>query len=176
MNRETVADLVAYVTQLVPAQQFDQYTALAWFDVLGDLDATFEQARAAAAAVARDQQWIFPSAIREKLLPILAVANPAPPAPAIEQKRAWEQVEDRSERISRGMAKVRAALAEAKPYRLGREDAAEVPENLRKAREVAKAHKAGQAYRDKNLKLGAAGGQLMNDINKKRALSRSRKE
>lgn len=168
MKRSAVAALVAYVTQLAPAQQFDEYTAAAWHDVLGDLDATFEQARDATAAVAREQQWIYPSAIREKLLPILAAAQPREPAPAIEQKRAWEQVEDRAERIACGAALVREALAKATPYRLEREDAPDIPENLRRAREAAVAHRARQRRQSDPSSLARTAGEALTQIHRAR--------
>ncbi len=170
MKRSDVVKLVAYVTQLAPAQQFDEYTSDAWHDVLGDLPASLDQARTATAAVAKEQQWIYPSAIREKLLPILAAVQPREPAPAIEQKRAWEQVEDRPERMSRGLAAARAAV---RPFPGAvREDAPEVPDNLKKAREVAAEYRAGQAYRDRSLKLGRPGAEVLKQINHQRAVAR----
>lgn len=76
--------------------------------------------------------------------------------------------EARAERGRRGNGLVREALAKATPFRMGREDAPEVPEDLRKAREVAVEHRAGQAYRDKNLRLGRAGAEAMQQINQAR--------
>jgi hypothetical protein len=166
VKRTVTAALVAYVTQLAPAQQFDEYTAAAWHDVLGDLDATFEQARDATAAVAREQQWIYPSAIREKLLPILAAVNPSPRAEILTVPPAPREA--RLEAAARGKARCEAAIAAANPYRLTREDAADVPENLRKAREVAVGYRAGQAYRDRSLRLGAAGNEVLSQINRNR--------
>ena len=174
MNKADVAKLVIYVTQLAPAQNFDEYTAAAWHDVLGDLPASFEQAREATAAVAREQQWIFPSAIREKLLPILAASKPVEHAPAIEQMKAWQAVPDRSERIARGMAKVRQALAEATPFRQDPAEA-DVPDNLRRAREAAAEYKAARRRGDPE-QLGRTGGQLMTQISNKRASARTPEE
>jgi hypothetical protein len=166
MNREAVADLVAYVSQLVPAQQFDQYTALAWYDVLGDIPANFEQAREAAAKVAKEQQWIYPSAIRSKLMSIMPPRQHSAPAPAIEAPSKFEPNAARSERIARGAARVRQALAEATPFR-DRQATAEVPENVRKAREVAADLKA-RARRSDPQTLGRAGGRLLSQINQNR--------
>jgi hypothetical protein len=173
MKRSDIVALVAYVTQLVPAQNFDEYTALAWHDVLGDLPATLEQAKEATARVAKKQQWIYPSVIRGELMAIMPPRQHTGPAAILASPPSPR--EDRIERNARGAALAKAAV---KPFPGAvREDAPEVPENLRKAREVAAAYKAGNAYRDRNLKLGAAGGQLMNQLSKQRdSLSRSRKE
>lgn len=176
MKRTAVADLVAYVTQIQPAQKVDAYTADAWWDVLGDLPVEFDAARQAVARLAKRQQWFTPSEIRDEIraaLPPSALAAPAPVRAIMRGDE--EQAQDRIDRNRRGADAVRAAI---RPFPGAvREDTPEVPENLRKAREAAAAHKAGNAYRDRNLKLGAAGGQLMNQISKQRdSLSRSRKE
>lgn len=164
MNRTDVAKLVAYVTQLAPAQQFDEYTAIAWFDVLGDLPATLDQAKEATARVARKQQWVFPSAIRGELLAIMpprqhsgpAAILAAPPSP----------IEDRIERGRRGAAAAKAAI---RPFPgATREDAPDIPENLRRAREAAIDYRAGQKRRDNSMKLGRAGGQVLSQINQAR--------
>lgn len=168
MNRKEVAAIVAYVSQLQPAQRFDDYTALAWFDVLGDVDATVEQATKACAAVAKRERWIAPSDIREELLTILREANP-PPRAAILQAPPSPR-EDRIERNARGAALAKAAV---KPFPSAtREDAPDIPENLKRARAAAVEHRAGQARRDNALKLGAAGGQVLSQINQARRNNR----
>jgi hypothetical protein len=142
MNRQEVTALVAYVTQLNPGQQFDAYTADAWHDVLGDVKATFDQARAATAAVAKRERWIYPSAIREELKVILRAANPPPKAAAIEAPSKFETYEDRSARIARNKSKVQAVLDEISAKKV-REDPheADISESLRHAREVARQYK-----------------------------------
>lgn len=164
MNREAVADLVAYVTQLVPAQQFDQYTALAWHDVLGDVPATFEQAREAAARVAKKQQWIYPSVIRGELMAIMPPRQHTGPAAILASPPSPR--EERIERNARGAALAKAAI---KPFPgATREDAPDVPENLRKAREMAVEYRAGQQRRDNAMKLGRAGAEALTKINQAR--------
>jgi hypothetical protein len=173
MKRSDIVALVAYVTQLVPAQNFDEYTALAWHDVLGDLPATLEQAKEATARVAKKQQWIYPSVIRGELMAIMPPRQHTGPAAILASPPSPR--EDRIERNARGAALAKAAV---KPFpgSVSKHDD-EIPENLKKARAMAAADRLGQAYRDRSMKLGAAGGQLMNDINKQRdSLSRSRKE
>lgn len=167
MNKTTIVDLIAYTTQLNPAQRFDEYTPVAWHDVLKDVPATFEQGREAIAIVARTEPWIYPSAIYRELQAILRTANPQPPAAAIEAPSKFEPNPDRDERIARGMAQVRKALAEATPFRYS-QDTTEVPESLRRAREAAVEHRAGQSYRDKNLRLGRAGADVLRQINQNR--------
>jgi hypothetical protein len=142
MKKTTIVDLIAYTTQLNPAQRFDEYTPVAWHDVLGDLNATFEQCREAISRVARTERWIYPSAIREELKSILRAANPPPRAAAIEAPSKYETYEDRSERIARNKAKVQAVLDEVAAKKV-REDPheADIPESLRHAREVARQYK-----------------------------------
>lgn len=142
MNKTTIVNLIAYTTQLNPAQRFDEYTPVAWHDVLGDLDATFDQCREAVATVARSKPWIYPSDIREELKAILRAANPPPRAPAIEAPSKYETYEDRSDRIARNKAKVQVVL-DAIAAKKVREDPheANIPENLRHAREVARQYK-----------------------------------
>jgi hypothetical protein len=169
MNKADVAKLVIYVTQLAPAQNFDEYTAAAWHDVLGKVPADFEQAREATARVARKEQWISPNAILGELMAIMPPRQHSNPAPAIEAPSKFEPNEDRSARIARGAALVRQALAEATPFRAHREER-DVPENLRKAREAAAEYKAAKRRGDPE-KLGRAGGQLMTQINQARKAS-----
>jgi hypothetical protein len=76
--------------------------------------------------------------------------------------------EARIERNRRGADLVRAALAEATPFRQGRDDSEAIPENLRKAREAAVDYRAGEQRRDNSMKLGRAGGELMTQINQAR--------
>jgi len=170
MKRTAVADLVAYVTQIQPAQKVDAYTADAWWDVLGDLPVEFDAARQAVARLAKRQQWFTPSEIRDEIraaLPPSALAAPAPVRAIMRGDE--EQAQDRIDRNRRGANAVRAAV---RPFPgATREDAPEVPENLRKAREVAVAYKAGQVYRDKNLKLGRAGNEALQRINQARKAS-----
>ncbi|THV25982.1 hypothetical protein [Glycomyces paridis] len=166
MKKTTIVDLIAYTTQLNPAQRFDEYTPVAWHDVLGDMEATFEQCREAIARVARTERWIYPSAIREELQTILAAVNPPPRAEILSAPPAPREA--RLEAAARGKARCEAAIAAANPYRLTREDAPEIPENLRKAREVAVGYRAGQARRDRSLKLGAAGNEVLSQINRNR--------
>lgn len=168
MNRQLVAALVAYVTQLAPAQQFDEYTALAWHDVLGDLDATFEQGREAIARVARTERWIYPGAIRAELQTILRAAKPEPSAPAIGQIRAWAECEDRPERIARGMAKVREAIAAAnKPYSTEKEPE-ELSEKEQKLRAALLEQRASQRRRSDPSRLGSTGNAALRQISQAR--------
>lgn len=62
MTDEETVMLARYVRALCPQQKFDEYTADAWHDVLGDLP--LNDARAAAAAVARRQPFVSPAEIR----------------------------------------------------------------------------------------------------------------
>jgi hypothetical protein len=176
MKPTDVVVIVAFVAQMQPAQKFNDFTPDAWSEVLADVPADLDMARAAVVRLAKRQMWFTPGEVRTEILRALRPSELAAPAPerAIEW-RAESANAARVERNARGAALAKAAV---RPFPGAvREDAAEVPENLRKAREVAKAHKAGNAYRDRNLKLGAAGGQLMNQLSKQRdSLSRSRKE
>lgn len=74
--------------------------------------------------------------------------------------------EDRIERNRRGAALAKAAV---KPFPgATREDAPDIPENLKRARAAAVEYRAGQNRRDNALKLGATGGRLVSQINKQR--------
>ncbi|MFE2384465.1 zinc finger domain-containing protein [Streptomyces misionensis] len=66
MTEEETVVLARYVRALCPQQKFDEYTADAWHDVLGDLP--LNAARAAAAAVARRQPFVSPAEIRTEYL------------------------------------------------------------------------------------------------------------
>lgn len=161
MKKTTIVDLIAYTTQLNPAQRFDEYTPVAWHDVLGDIEADFAQCREAIARVARTERWIYPAAIREELKTILRAANPPPKAAAIEAPSKYETYEDRSIRIARNKAKVQVVL-DAIAAKKVREDPHEqdIPENLRHAREVGRQYKrerdATPAYPPRPL-AGAVG-------------------
>lgn len=61
---ETVV-LARYVRALCPQQKFDEYTPDAWHDVLGDY--RLDAARAAAAAVAKQQPFVSPAEIIEEI-------------------------------------------------------------------------------------------------------------
>ncbi|MFE2164833.1 hypothetical protein ACFXB3_07135 [Streptomyces sp. NPDC059447] len=63
MNGEEIVILTRYIRALAPQQKFDEYTADAWEDVLGDYP--LEAARRAAATVARRQPFISPAEIIE---------------------------------------------------------------------------------------------------------------
>lgn len=169
MNRQEVTALVAYVTQLNPGQQFDAYTADAWHDVLGDVQATFDQAREATAAVAKRERWIYPSAIREELKAILRQANPPPRAAAIEAPSKYETYEDRSERIARNKAKVQVVLDEIAAKKIAEDPhEAEISESLRHAREVARQYKRDRDRNDDRGNLGRAGAELLTQIKNRR--------
>jgi hypothetical protein len=166
MKRTAVADLVAYVTQIQPAQKVDAYTADAWWDVLGDLPVEFDAARQAVARLAKRQQWFTPSEIRDEIRAALPPSVLKAPAPVRAIMRGdEEQAQDRIDRNRRGADAARAAV---KPFPGGRQETTEIPENLKKARAMAAADRLGQAYRDKNLKLGRAGAEAMQQINRNR--------
>jgi hypothetical protein len=176
ITRTDVVRLVAYVTQVQPAQQVDEYTPDAWFDILCDMSATFDQLRAATAEVAKRERWIYPSAIREELKTILRAANPEPPALAIGQIRAWEECPDRLERIARGKARVQVVLDAVAAKKVAEDpQEANISESLRRAREVAREYKrarvrpAAPSTRpgDPN-KLGRAGAELLTQISNAR--------
>lgn len=61
MSPEETVVLARYVRALCPQQKFDEYTPDAWHDVLADF--RLEDARAAAAAVARRQPFVSPAEI-----------------------------------------------------------------------------------------------------------------
>jgi hypothetical protein len=166
MKRTAVADLVAYVTQLQPAQKVDAYTADAWWDVLKDLPVDFQDARAAVARLAKRQQWFTPSEIRDEIraaLPPSALAAPAPVRAIMRGDE--EQAQDRIDRNRRGADAARAAV---RPFPGGRPVEEAIPENLRKAREAAVDHKAWKRRTDPD-KLGRAGAEALTQINRARS-------
>jgi hypothetical protein len=65
MNEEETVILARYVRALCPQQKFDEYTADAWHDVLGDFQ--LADARQAAACVARRQPFVAPSEIAAEI-------------------------------------------------------------------------------------------------------------
>jgi hypothetical protein len=84
--------------------------------------------------------------------------------------RGVRSPQDRIERNARGAALAKAAV---KPFPgATREDAPDIPENLKKARAAAVEYRAGQKRRDNALKLGATGGRLLSQINQNRKANR----
>lgn len=65
MNPNETVMLARYVKALCPQQKFDEYTPDAWHDVLADF--RLEDARTAAAAVARKQPFVSPSEIIDEI-------------------------------------------------------------------------------------------------------------
>lgn len=61
MTPEEIVVLARYVRALCPQQKFDEYTPDAWHDVLGEY--RLDEARAAAARVAKGQPFVSPSEI-----------------------------------------------------------------------------------------------------------------
>jgi hypothetical protein len=62
VNDSEVVALCRYIAALTPAQQWDEFTADAWADILpGDL--TLDDARAAVIVIKQRQQWVDPSDI-----------------------------------------------------------------------------------------------------------------
>lgn len=166
--------LIAFVAEMQPAQQFSKYTPDAWAMVLADVPADLETAKAAVVRLAKQKVWFSPGEIRSEILRALRPGDLAAPAP--ERAIEWRAEEANAARIERNRRGAAMAKAAVKPFPGAvREDAPEVPENLKRARQVAAEYRAGQAYRDKSMKLGQAGGQLMNQISKQQdALSAAR--
>ncbi|MEU6858846.1 hypothetical protein AB0B28_08235 [Glycomyces sp. NPDC046736] len=168
--RETDAVvLVAFVASMQPAQQFSKYTPDAWSMVLADVPADLETAKAAVVRLAKRKAWFSPGEIRAEILRALPPSALAAPAPerAIEW-RAEAANAARIERNARGAALVRQALAEATPYRLGREDAPEIPENLRRAREAAVAYRAQRRRQSDPASLARTAGEALTQIHRAR--------
>ncbi|MGW6395433.1 hypothetical protein ACWFR1_34195 [Streptomyces sp. NPDC055103] len=61
MTDEETVILVGYVRALCPQQKFDEYSPDAWYDVLNDY--SLDEAKTAAAAVARRQPFVAPGEI-----------------------------------------------------------------------------------------------------------------
>jgi hypothetical protein len=60
MNDADVTLLCRVLAALTPQQQWDEFTADAWAEVLAPYDFAFEEARAAAAAIKRRQPYVDP--------------------------------------------------------------------------------------------------------------------
>lgn len=159
--------VVAFVAEMQPAQQFTKFTPDAWAMVLADVPADLETAKAAVVRLARKKVWFSPGEIRAEILRALPPSALAAPAP--ERAIEWRAEAANSARIERNRRGAAAAKAAVKPFPgATRADAPEIPENLRKAREAAVEYKAGQAYRDKSMKLGRAGNEALQQINRNR--------
>ncbi|MFB7162293.1 hypothetical protein [Streptomyces sp. NPDC056242] len=65
MTPQDAVMLARYVRALCPQQKFDEFTPDAWHDVIGDHD--LDEARAAAAAVARRQPFVSPAEINDEI-------------------------------------------------------------------------------------------------------------
>lgn len=79
--QETVI-LARYVRALCPQQKFDEFTADAWHDVLGDL--ALADCRVAAVEVAKQQPFVAPAEIRAQVRAVRDERlrrNPPPPPP-----------------------------------------------------------------------------------------------
>lgn len=63
--------LTRYVEACCPQQRFDEYTADAWHDLLGDLD--LQDCKEAAAEVARRQPFVAPAEIRAQVKRVRAL-------------------------------------------------------------------------------------------------------
>lgn len=127
----------------------------------------FDAARQAVARLAKRQQWFTPSEIRDEIRAALPPSVLKAPAPVRAIMRGdEEQAQDRIERNRRGANAARAAV---RPFPgATREDAPDIPENLRKAREMAKEYRASQARRDNSMKLGRTGAEALTQINRAR--------
>lgn len=163
--------LVAFVAEMQPAQQFSKYTPDAWSLVLADVPVDLETAKAAVVRLAKQKVWFSPGEIRAEIL--RALPPSALTAPAPERAIEWRAESANAARIERNRRGAALARAAVKPFPgATRGDAPDIPENLRKAREMAVEYRAGQTRRDNSLKLGRAGGELMQQINHQRAQAR----
>lgn len=70
MNNQETAVLCRYVRSLCPQQKFDEYTPDAWHDVLGEHH--LDDARTAAARIARRQPFVAPAEIAAEIRTIRA--------------------------------------------------------------------------------------------------------
>lgn len=170
MKPTDVVVVVAFVAQMQPAQKFNDFTPDAWSEVLADVPADLDMARAAVVRLAKRQMWFTPGEVRTEILRALRPSDLAAPAP--ERAIEWRAESANAARIERNRRGAALAKAAVKPFPGGRQEATEIPESLKKARAMAAADRLGQAYRDKSMKLGRAGGQLLNQISKQRAASR----
>jgi hypothetical protein len=166
-----VVVIVAFVAQMQPAQKFNDYTPDAWSEVLADIPADLDMARAAVVRLAKRQNWFTPGDIRAEIRAALPPSALTAPAPVRAIMRGDEEhAQDRIERNRRGADAARAGV---RPFPgATREDAPDIPENLKKARAAAVEYRAGQKRRDNSMKLGRAGGQLLSQINQNRKANR----
>lgn len=171
MKPTDVVVIVAFVAQMQPAQKFNDFTPDAWSEVLADVPADLDMARAAVVRLAKRQMWFTPGEVRTEILRALPPSALAAPAP--ERAIEWRAESANAARIERNRRGAALAKAAVKPFPgATREDAPDIPENLRKARAAAVEYRAGQKRRDNSLKLGRAGGELMQHINHQRAQAR----
>jgi hypothetical protein len=169
MKDTDVVIIVAFVAQMQPAQKFNAFTPDAWSEVLADIPADLEMARAAVVRLAKRQNWFTPGEIRSEIRAALPPSAMAAPAPVRAIMRGDEgHAQDRIERNRRGADAARAAV---KPFPGGRPIEEAVPENLRRAREAAAAQKAWKRRTDPD-KLGRAGAELLSQINRNRSPQR----
>lgn len=166
MKPTDVVVIVAFVAQMQPAQKFNDFTPDAWSEVLADVPADLDMARAAVVRLAKKQMWFTPGEVRTEILRALPPSALAAPAP--ERAIEWRAEAANQARIERNRRGVEMAKAAVKPFPGGRQETTEIPENLKKARAMAAADRLGQAYRDKNLKLGRAGNEALTQINRAR--------
>jgi len=160
MKPTDVVVIVAFVSQMQPAQKFNDFTPDAWSEVLADVPADLDMARAAVVRLAKRQMWFTPGEVRTEIL--RALPPSALNAPAPERAIEWRAESANAARVERNRRGAALAKAAVKPFPgATREDAPDVPENLKRAREVAKEYRAGQAYRDRSLKIGRANPQAL---------------
>lgn len=171
MRHTDIVALVAYVTQLNPAQKFDEFTADAWADVLGDLPADLDTARQATARVARRLTWISPGEIRSELLTMTRPSAIRSQAPALEGPSKFEPDEDRAERIRRGAAKVRAELNRIASDSQAGTDEADLEKDQR-VRRAAVDHAARRRQRSDVEPMGRPVAQVAAHLRKRMAENR----
>lgn len=141
MKHTDIVALVAYVSQLVPAQKIDEYTADAWADVLGPVQADMDMARRAVARIASRQTWVSPADIKGELHSMLPARAHGAPAEARALPSRWEpRTDEQAERARRGAAKVRAEIERHRKESEPEVDP-DVSETLLRAREVARQYK-----------------------------------
>jgi len=117
--RETEAVILTeYVQDCCPQQHIGEYTADAWFDLLGDLD--LGDCKLAVQAVAKRQPFVAPAEIRAEVRRIredrlARTALPAPPPDAADQPGRYQRiVQANVKRIADGMD-LRKAIGGGKP-------------------------------------------------------------
>lgn len=166
MKPTDVVVVVAFVAQMQPAQKFNDFTPDAWSEVLADVPADLDMARAAVVRLAKRQMWFTPGEVRTEILRALRPSDLTAPAP--ERAIEWRAEEANAARIERNRRGAAMAKAAVKPFPGAREDAPEISENLRRAREAAKEYRASKAARDNGMKLGRAGAEVLTQINRAR--------